>query len=124
MCLVIGMMIYSFAHGGFVGFVFAELCLGIGASLLSGTDSAILYDTLLARNNEDMFMKYQGRLNAISNFSESIAALVGSAVATVSLLRPAYIQTGAIVCAMVLTLCITEPPRPVADEAATRDDIV
>ncbi len=39
-----GFVIYSFSYG-FSGFLLAELILGIGGSFISGSDSAMLYDT-------------------------------------------------------------------------------
>ena len=42
---VLGFAIYSFTSG-FWSFLVAELVLGIGQSFISGSDSALLYDTL------------------------------------------------------------------------------
>ncbi|MEA3378974.1 MAG: MFS transporter [Nanoarchaeota archaeon] len=45
----IGFSVYSFSYG-FIGFLIAELILGLGSSFLSGTDSAIIYDGLIHYN--------------------------------------------------------------------------
>ena len=42
----LGLLVYCFAHE-FWGFLAAELVLGLGASFTSGSDSALLYDSLL-----------------------------------------------------------------------------
>jgi len=48
---LIGYSIYSFTEG-FWSFVFAEITLGIGQSMISGADSAMLYDSLKDDQNE------------------------------------------------------------------------
>jgi MFS family permease len=47
----IGFATYSFSYG-FLGFLIAEVILGIGQSCISGADSAMLYDSLLERGEE------------------------------------------------------------------------
>ena len=42
----IGYLIFSFYYG-FYNFIMAEILLGLGGSLISGADSALIYDTLL-----------------------------------------------------------------------------
>ena len=42
----LGYLIFSF-YSGFNEFFIAEIFLGIGGSLISGADSALIYDTLL-----------------------------------------------------------------------------
>ena len=47
-----GFVTYALAHG-FWTFLAAELILGLGASFISGTDSALLYDSLLVTTQVD-----------------------------------------------------------------------
>ena len=47
----IGYLLFSF-YSGFYYFAFAEILVGIGGSLISGSDSAIIYDTLLETKSE------------------------------------------------------------------------
>lgn len=53
-----GMAAYSLGSG-FWGFLAAEVLLGTGLSLLSGTDTALLYDTLRATGKEGEFTRVQ-----------------------------------------------------------------
>ena len=46
-----GFSIYSFSFG-FYGFLLAEIVLGIGSSLISGADSALIYESLLANKKQ------------------------------------------------------------------------
>ena len=66
---------YSLFHG-FKGFMTAEILLGIGQSFISGSDSAMLFDTLLDSRNENKYMKYEGRISAAGNFAEALAGVI------------------------------------------------
>lgn len=88
----LGFMTYSFSYG-FLGFLFAEILLGLGQSLVSGADSAMLYDSLLDMHKEKEYSKHEGKLTATGNFAEAIAAIVGGLLAEVSLRWPYYGQT-------------------------------
>ena len=50
----IGYLIFSF-YSGFYQFAIAEVLVGIGGSLMSGSDSAIIYDTLLEKKSQEEF---------------------------------------------------------------------
>ena len=64
----IGFLVFSF-FGGFYAFAIAQVLVGIGGSLMSGSDSAIIYDTLLETNIKITYTKIEGRSYAIGNFS-------------------------------------------------------
>ncbi|MCP4134554.1 MAG: MFS transporter [bacterium] len=70
----LGFGVYSLT-GGLYYFLAAEILLGIGSSLLSGADSAMLYDTLLEKKKVKYYIKYEGYITALGNFSEVLAAL-------------------------------------------------
>jgi MFS family permease len=76
---VLGFGAYSFSYG-FSGFLTAEILLGIGQSLISGADTALLYDTLRESGNEKRYMKIEGRISALGNISEAAAGLFVSII--------------------------------------------
>ena len=99
-CLISGCLI---AFGGFVcysfsdtfyAFLLAEILLGTGQSLVSGADSALLYDTMIKYNREDEYLKYEGKVTMVGNFSEAFAGICGGLLATSSLRLPFYCQVG------------------------------
>jgi MFS family permease len=104
----IGFFIYSLSHS-FFGFLFAEMILGFGYSFISGTDSALLYDTLLEAEKEQDFTKRQGRLSATANFSEAAAGILGGIIAVYSFRLNFYIETGVIALSIPVALSIVEP---------------
>ena len=106
--LFLGYVIFSF-FSGFNEFLFAEILLGIGGSLISGADSAILYDTLLEIKEDKEYTKIEGRTYAIGNFSEGIAGVLGGFLAMTSINMPVYIQTIVMFLSIPIAMTLVEP---------------
>ncbi|MBS3111821.1 MFS transporter [Candidatus Woesearchaeota archaeon] len=106
----LGFSIYSFSYG-FWGFLIAELTLGLGSSFLSGTDSAIIYDSLIQSKKEKDYKKIEGRMLSVGNFSEAIASFLGGFVALISLRTPFYIETILMLFTIPLAFTLIEPKR-------------
>lgn len=88
-----GYMCYSFTFT-FEAFMFAEILLGIGQTLVSGADSALLYDTTVQYKKEQLYLRYEGRMTMIGNFAEAVAGIFGGFLAVYSLRLPFYAQAG------------------------------
>ena len=106
----LGFVIYSFSYG-FWGFLFAEITLGIGQSFISGSDSALLYDSLKEMKREDQYVKFEGRVLSLGNFAETIAAFTGGALAEISLRTPFIAQTAIAFIAIPAAITLVEPER-------------
>lgn len=107
---LIGCVILSISHN-FLGFLTGLFIGGIGTSFISGTDSALLYDSLLANDKEDEYVKWQGRIYSLGNFSEAIAAVIGGGLASLMGLRSPIIGQIAIASLGVLAaITLVEPP--------------
>lgn len=89
----------------------AEIMLAIGFTFVSGTDIALLYDSLLALGREDESKKIQWYNSASGNIGEWIAAFIGWWIAVYHLERPLLLQIILSCLAVVLTLFLKEPPR-------------
>lgn len=103
-----GMALYSFSQG-FWAFALAEVVLGIGYSFISGSDSALLYDTMKAASREQEYMKQEGWITSAGNFAEGIAGVFGGLLATISLRLPFYVQFGIASIAIPASLLLVEP---------------
>ena len=75
-----GFLTYYFT-GQFEFFILAAILMGVGTSFISGSDSALLYDTLMDLEREGDYLKFEGKASAFGNFAESIAAIVGGFIA-------------------------------------------
>ena len=104
----IGYSVFSF-YGGFYAFAIAQVLIGIGGSLMSGSDSAIIYDTLIETNNKKSYTKIEGRSYAIGNFSEALAGILGGFLAVSSIYLPIYVQTFIILFSIPIALTLVEP---------------
>lgn len=105
-----GFVIYSFSFG-FWGFLMAELTMGIGQSLISGADSAMLYDTLKAMNRKDRYLKMEGRMVSVGNFAEATAGILGGLLAEISLRTPFIAQSIVAFIGIPAALTLIEPLR-------------
>ncbi len=110
----IGFIAYAFAHT-FVDFLVAQSFIAVGASLISGSDSALLYDTLIQLEGEHEYQKHAGRLASIANFSEGIAGIVGGWLALISLRTPLYYQAAVVLLSLPIAWTLVEPARKASD---------
>ncbi len=76
----LGVLMLCFAYG-YWELMLANIMLGLAGSLISGTDSALLYDSLLQIQREDEYLKLEGRMYSVATFSEAIAAIFGGLIA-------------------------------------------
>jgi len=93
---------------------------GLGASFVSGTDSAFLYDTLKLLNREKEYTKIRGKVKWFGAWAGAIGGIVGGFLAMYSLSYPwwAWFFVGFPV--LFITLTLKEPPisrKSVLDES-------
>lgn len=88
----LGFVVYSFSSE-FSGFLLAELILGVGSSFISGSDSALLYDSLLKMGKEKEYLKQESRVMSVGNFAEALAGIAGGSLALISLRTPFIFQS-------------------------------
>jgi len=103
-----GYVIYSFSYG-FLAFLGAEIVLGMGHSLISGADSAIMYDSLLEQKKEKDYLKHEGRLYSAGNFAEALAGIAGGLLAAISLRLPFICQSFVAFIGFPAAILLVEP---------------
>ncbi len=106
----LGFFTYSVSFGLW-GFLIAEIILGLGQSLISGADSAMLYDSLLDMKKEKQYIKYEGRITSTGNIAEAIAGTLGGLLAGISLRVPYIGQTVVALIAIPAAFLLLEPKR-------------
>jgi len=107
---VAGFSAYALARS-FAGFATAELLLAFGMSMRSGTDAALVYDSLLEAGAEKEFGRYQGRVELASRVGTAAASVGGGLLGMVLLELPVYANIGTAVLMLVVALTFTEPRR-------------
>ena len=106
----IGFTTYSFSFG-FAGFLVAEIILGIGASCISGADSAMLFDSLLEKGEEKKYTKFEGRITSIGNIAEAAAGILGGLLAGITLRAPYFAQSFIALIALPAAITLKEPAQ-------------
>ncbi|MBN2206408.1 MAG: MFS transporter, partial [Candidatus Aminicenantes bacterium] len=86
-----GIAVYAFTSG-FWPFVLAEVLIAIGNSMRSGSDSALIYDTLIGLGDEARYKMSEGKAFFYSRLASSLAAVLGGALAAASLRLPFYVN--------------------------------
>ncbi len=107
-----GFLTYSLSHA-FLGFLIAEIILGIGQSCISGADSAMLYDSLLEKGKEKEYTRFEGRVTSLGNVAEATAGIIGGLLAGITLRIPYVAQTFVAFIALPAALTLSEPARTV-----------
>ncbi len=105
-----GFAVYSFATT-FSTMLVAEMVLGVGASFVSGADSALAYDSLLALGERGGYRRFEAVTFTWSGSAEAVASICGGLLAVVSLRLPVVVQVGIYALLLPVTLMLTEPPR-------------
>lgn len=106
-----GFILYTFS-ASFSEFLVAEIILGLGASFISGSDSALLYDSLAESSDQHLYLRYEGRVTAFGNLAETGAAICGGLIAALLSYRAVY-GAQAIIAAIAIpaSLMLVEPRR-------------
>ncbi len=111
-----GWTVYLFSPG-FWTIAVAHVVLGIGLSLISGTDSAILYESLVDTGEEKRFATWHGRVRFFGQAAEGSAALFAGVLYAISPRAPFILQVLIWGVGLVVALRLVEPSRhrPVVD---------
>ncbi len=115
--LLVGSVFFGLGHSmlsiadGFWGLAVFELCLGIGSSLVSGTDLAILYDSDAALGEQGgRRQALVGRLFTMHTASEALAGVLCSVLLIWSLEAAVYVQVIVGWIPLLIALGLVEPP--------------
>ncbi len=103
-----GFTAYAFGTGVW-GFLVAEIALGVGEAFISGSDSALLYDSLLQQNRQDRYLQLEGRITGMGNFAEAAAGLTVTLLAFSEIRNYYVVQSVLLGAAFILALGLVEP---------------
>ena len=105
-----GWGIYVFA-GSFSQVASAEILLGISISFISGSDSALLYETLKKEDRTELYQRMEGRMNGFAQTGEALGAVFAGILYATAPLLPFVLQVGVWLLAFLLTRSMVEPDR-------------
>ncbi len=108
---VVGWGLYTLAES-FSGVLVAEIFLGISQSFISGSDSALLFESLKGTDQEAFYARHQGRVSGSGQIGEACGALFAGLLYATAPLLPFVIQVGVWILIVLLTRTLQEPERP------------
>lgn len=106
----IGITIFILSSS-FWGFLAGEIILGIGLSFGSGSNEAMLYETLLEIEANEKYKKIQGNVFFYGRLGSIISNITGSLIAITFLKLPFYLTLIPFAVALLITLTLIEPKR-------------
>ncbi len=105
---IAGWIVYSVAVG-FWTVVLAEVSMGLGLSLVSGTHSAMLYESLANRGREEDFARWFARSRTYAQIAEGSAALGAGLLFGLSVRLPFYLMVIVWILNLGVALALVEP---------------
>lgn len=108
-----GWGLYSVA-GSFAHVMAAEILLGISLAFISGSDSALLYETLKQQGSLQEYTRHQGRMSGYAQGGEALGAVFAGLLYAAAPLLPFILQIGVWFLALLLTRSLIEPAREIA----------
>ena len=109
-CLIAGSALLA-TGSGFAVFAVAQVLLGAGTAFASGTDSALLYDSLLDEGREHQVAEYELRAWRASFTALAVSALGGGLLAAVTPTLTYAATVAAAIAGLVMALRFHEPSR-------------
>lgn len=94
--------------------IVAELAFAVGAALRSGSDSALLFDTLRADGRPELYARAESRGQAVASLGAGVSAIAGGLLAASDLALPFAASVVAAALGIVVALRLDErrPERP------------
>ena len=108
---VVGWSIYAGATS-FATVLVAQVILAMSLALISGTDAALLYESLLELDREGEFTQWHGRVRSFGAVAEGTAALAAGVLYAWWARLPFLVEIAAWVANGVLAYLLIEPLRP------------
>jgi MFS family permease len=96
--------------GGLYGVAAGYLLYMVGQSLVSGTDTTLLYESVKLAGRQDEYARIQSNSFQIIQGSQAVSSILGGVLAYYRLWLPMLITAGLSAIAMVVMTTVKEPP--------------
>jgi len=107
---IAGWGLYTVANS-FVTVLQAEILLGLSYAFVSGSDSALLYESLRQRGDEERYAFFDGRMVGFAQAGEAAGALLAGVFYAWWPILPFVLQVGVWLLALGVTRTLQEPDR-------------
>lgn len=107
---ILGLLFYILFKSFFL-FAVAELLFGIGVTLSSGADSAILYESLVKVDRKKEYQNHEGHAASICFMGQAVGGIISSFLYSYNYFLPFWISIFNLFVAIIFSLEFTETPR-------------
>lgn len=108
-CITISCFLMLFGRNFWI-FAFSFIIQALGNNFNSGSEEALVYDSMLTIHEEDAYIKVNGRLNMIIEVAQSAATVIGGVLAEYSYAACYGASTVISVLAFLPVMLMCEPP--------------
>lgn len=117
LCSLLGWLVLGGA-GGFGAVLVGEFLLACSLSLTSGTDAALLYESLAGLGRESEFARWFGRNRSLGAASEGTAALAAGMLYAVWPPLPFFVQALVWIVNAAIVVALVEPARDLGESGS------
>ncbi len=107
----------------FASILLGEVLLGLGLALVSGCDSALLYESLRETDDEESFTRWTGRVRFFGQTAEGTAALLAGALYAWSPRLPFVLEIGVWLANLGVAWSLVEPRRHLPETTGHLDNV-
>lgn len=90
-------------------FMLAEITFGLGTTLKSGADTALIYDSLKSIGREREFQSIEGYARSLALYAQAVGSIIAGFVYKVNIFLPLYISILFMFITVIITLNFIEP---------------
>ncbi|AZR72823.1 hypothetical protein BBF96_05095 [Anoxybacter fermentans] len=91
-------------------FILAEIIFSLGATLKSGADTAMIYDSLKVMGKVKEFQKIEGHAQSFALYAQAIGSVIAGFIYEINIYLPLAISIGFMLITILITLNFKEPP--------------
>jgi MFS family permease len=118
--LTIALFVYGFIGKDFMTFLLAEFFIALGLTLLSGTDSAFVYDTLRKLKKTDEYKRIFSNGHSVKLVTSSVIVAISGILSSISFDLMFLVATSVGVLVTLSHLLLVEPPYKRAGFSASK----
>lgn len=108
--VVLGFICYSISSH-IAAFMASEILLGFGFSMCSGTESALLYDSLAALGRKKEYRSRESRAEFATRIGSAVSSVAGGILASIGIRLPFYANAVSALVLPISALFMKEPKR-------------
>ncbi len=105
----VSLLIFVFGNNFYI-FAVAEIIFSIGSTFKSGSDVALIYDSLKAEGQENRFQEIEGKAKSYLLYAQAVGSIAASFLYEINKELPLIISAVFVFISVIIGLNLSEPP--------------